>query len=810
MAYYASNFAEIINEELKGVIRVGTGIISGGVLTVNANTTKFDVSAGSGIHVDLDTNEQIAVTWSSKIAQTPTYLNTHLISWVAIDKYGALYQKSSPFTSEENRDYIILGVLVHVNKTNLDAVNNQQKPTDHITNQFHDLTDALGTLNLIGNEFSPYATDLQMKKSVGTLFKTGSNYYNDTHNPHVLTLSSLNPLVMQYRLADGNNHTGLTQTTVIPTLYESSAGVTSAVGASAPFTIQRIFIFTSNNIKLQFGQSTYKTMPDAVAAIATEVFITEPSILANGLLRGYLIISKDCTNLADSTLATFFHVGKFGGSASSGSVGGVTTLQQAYVNSGASTQITTDATGGSFKIQGGVSNTNTIIEGLNLAGTSTTSITGEGVIGCVSLDVQTGLYYDPGLTPTLAAIELTGIMTRNISTGGGRAAIGHRIDSIEATGANYASAGSYITNITCNGNSHGIYINEVESTTASGRDAYGIRIENVSVSSVTGSGQNVYGVYVNGLSTTTGTSYGLHVTADTNYLSGSMTMGGSLILPDGALNGPAISFSNSSGIYLDTSDRLNICAASNRRIICDDGDNIYLLTGTGNATTRVQITNTTSLFSVSVLIPSGVVTSPGLAFSSQTNTGIYKFGTSLCIAANGILGLTVASSSIGVGQNMIPDKLNSYTLGNSTYRFDHLHTNGITNYSDMRLKDNVENLTLSLSFINSLQPKKYTMKEDDGIIHSRQHIGLIAQEVADSLYSHGVNLDQSDIVNNDFLKRENIHETSAYLNEKRADDDIYGINYISLIPCLINAIKELTNKVNALELQIDTLKNSHV
>ena len=812
MAYYASNFAEIINEELKGVVRVGTGIISGGILTVNANTTKFDVSAGSGIHVDLDTNEQTAVTWSSKIAQTPTYLNTHLISWVAIDKYGALYQKSSPFTSEENRNYLICGVLVHVNKTTLDTINNQQRPGDHSVNQLHDLMDALGFLNITGNEFSAYSTNLQMKKSAGSIFRTGSNYYNDTHNPHVLSLPALNPLVMQYRLANGNNHTGLAQTTVIPTLYESSIGTTTAVGASSPFTIQRIFIFTSNNIKIQFGQATYKTMPDAVAAIATEVFTTEPSILSNGLLRGYLIISKDCTNLANSTLAKFYHVGKFGGSASSGSVGGVTTLQQAYANSGASTQIITDATGGSLKIQGGVSNTNTVIEGLNLSGTTTTSITGEGVIDCLNLNVEGGKYVT-AMIPLLNGTgnERIGILTQGINSTSANFSVGHRIDNITSTGLNYPATGSYITNVVASGESHGLYINTITNTSIGGKDVYGVRIENLTVDSITGSNQNVYGLYVSGLSTTTGTSYGLYITANTNYLSGTLTMGGQVSVPDGSLNSPAVSFSNSSGIWLDTSGRLNLSSAGNRRIICDDGDNIYLITGTGNGTTRLQITNSSNISSVPILIPNGDVGAPSMAFSGDPTTGMWRLGAgTIAFSIGGYNSFQVTSSQVITGREFRPDKQNTHQCGISTYAWSHIYTYGFTNLSDERLKENIINLDIGLDFINKLQPKKYTIKTDEGGHHGRVHVGLIAQEVADVLYSDNITLDQTDIVNNDYLKRENITETSATVEEKRADDDIYGINYISLIPCLINAVKELTAKVNALELQVDSLKNSHV
>jgi hypothetical protein len=82
--------------------------------------------------------------------------------------------------------------------------------------------------------------------------------------------------------------------------------------------VQRVFSFTSNALKIQPAQVGYPTAEEAIAGIDTEGFIIEPSIAANGLLIGYIVLEKAMTDLAN---ATFIQAGKFGtGGGGSGGV----------------------------------------------------------------------------------------------------------------------------------------------------------------------------------------------------------------------------------------------------------------------------------------------------------------------------------------------------------------------------------------------------------------------------------------------------------------------------------------------------------
>jgi len=240
----------------------------------------IDISAGSAVFTDLiNNNTQTNITWTTKTALTSTYRTTNLISYIGLDINGNVIQSASKFTPSERRSYVDLGVLVHTSLTVIDAVNNLQYPVIHTVNQLHDVMDVLGIINVSGNIFTSYASDLRLSKSAGSLFQTGSNYSTDVNSPHTKTLSALSPLVFQYRLSNSVNYTGLAQSTIIPGLYESSSGITTALGSSYPFSIQRIYSFVSNNVKIQFGQATYKTLADAQAAMNTELLVVGLEIL---------------------------------------------------------------------------------------------------------------------------------------------------------------------------------------------------------------------------------------------------------------------------------------------------------------------------------------------------------------------------------------------------------------------------------------------------------------------------------------------------------------------------------------------------
>lgn len=292
---------------------LGTGVAHGGFLSVGTPNTSFSISAGVGYILDGvhdGTPHAHTVTWADKDNIAATNIAAANISWVSIDHDGVVVQRVTHPTAQQRRHEISLGVLVHVNRVNLDTVNNEQIPSTNSNQQAIDLMASLGFFNVSGNQVSSNGANLNVDKSAGVMFAHGANYVNDYHDPHRLSLASLSAASFQYRFQDGTN--GVTGAAVDPDIKDV-AGVSTAVGTNK-FTVQRFYSFTSNNLKAQPGQQEFNSLALAEESISAtpSVFVTEPSIEANGLLRGFLIVQEGATDLSVAASAKFISALRFG------------------------------------------------------------------------------------------------------------------------------------------------------------------------------------------------------------------------------------------------------------------------------------------------------------------------------------------------------------------------------------------------------------------------------------------------------------------------------------------------------------------
>ena len=169
-------------------VNAATGIFSGGILSINADDTKFNVSDGSGVIFDTTTLVATTVTWSGLIAQSGVYIAD--TSFVSINLSGVPILSSTTPTNSEIRDNIFLGQIVHLNQVNLNAVLNEQMTLLSTNNQLRDFMEAVGDLNTSGNLMSSNSL-LTIAKSLGTLLSFGGNYAVDVNNPHFPSIPSL-------------------------------------------------------------------------------------------------------------------------------------------------------------------------------------------------------------------------------------------------------------------------------------------------------------------------------------------------------------------------------------------------------------------------------------------------------------------------------------------------------------------------------------------------------------------------------------------------------------------------------------------
>lgn len=300
-----------------------TGILSGGALSINGgDNTKFDVAAGVFGFVDytFDPTSPVRtiVPYAGATAQTVTNIGTQLVTYVGIDVTGTIQQSTAPFTDTQRRTIAQIGVLVHTNLTNLNAINDTAAPIWAGISQLHDFIEAVGVLNVEGNTVGANGANLSINKSSGSVFKLGCNFQTNPLDPHRVTLSALvAPATIRYRLSDSTEYAN---TAVIdPTNYENPLGTRVNLSGANKFSVQRIALFTSNLIRIQYGQEEYNSMAEAEAAIPTQSFVTEANIAENGVLIGYVILRRSTTDLTVTTDAKFISVGKFGAAASSGS-----------------------------------------------------------------------------------------------------------------------------------------------------------------------------------------------------------------------------------------------------------------------------------------------------------------------------------------------------------------------------------------------------------------------------------------------------------------------------------------------------------
>ena len=328
-----------------------TGLYEGAVLSAGATTGTFDLTTGQGFHVNSTTSfPAVAVTpvvISARTNEVVTNILTQPVTYISVDETDTIVQSSTFPTPTERRDAIFIGVVVHSDNVNVNAINNLPEVSLDATAQTHDLMQGLGFFNLDGNRIAANGANLSINKTAGKAFKEGANFTVNVKDPHTITLGAQSPITFRYRNQDSSE--GSDVTLIDPTTYDL-AGTTTAIGGSNnQATIQRVSIFPSGIIRVQRGQTIFSNFSSAVDAIGKEAFVTEPNIEENGLLLASVVITKGNTDLTDLTSSAIFAASRFGelGSVGSSVVGN---LQQAYDNS-INPEIVVDPTRGAVTVR---------------------------------------------------------------------------------------------------------------------------------------------------------------------------------------------------------------------------------------------------------------------------------------------------------------------------------------------------------------------------------------------------------------------------------------------------------------------------
>lgn len=302
---------------------LSTGIASGGDLELNGlNNDAIDIAPLIGYVVD---NTQTGPEAPSVVRVDSPALTVVLdaaaqlraITWWLMTSAGAIVQQQFKPTNTQRRTHLVLGVTVYdtVSGTLLEA-QTLQVILGQQANQFADLTDALAPFSVSGNRISANGVNLSFNKTSGTLFARSFNRFvgvAPTEDPHVTASPAHTPAQFR-RVTQTPGPTPPVVTVLDPANYDVAGVVTPVGGGVNTATIQRVWLFgtglTANQMIVQYGQVTYASLANAVAAIGAGNFVPTP-VTADGTLIGYIAVIRSATNLSDPTQATFVNAGKF-------------------------------------------------------------------------------------------------------------------------------------------------------------------------------------------------------------------------------------------------------------------------------------------------------------------------------------------------------------------------------------------------------------------------------------------------------------------------------------------------------------------
>ncbi|MBL4871769.1 MAG: hypothetical protein JKX72_12555 [Robiginitomaculum sp.] len=356
-----------------------TGLYSGCLLSIGGPTGTFSMAVGKSLFVDSTTDfddiEVIGVTIPSVTNVAITNILTQPVTYILSDSVGAITQQSNVPTPAERRDKTFHGVIVHSDNVNVNAVNNLPSVALDVSAQVQDIMAALGTVNLKGNKITANGSNLSLDKSVGEIFKAGVNFHVDKKNPHTKTIPVDVAFTFRYRNQDSSEGSDITL--IDPGSYDNAGTTTSIGGSNNQATLQRIYMFPSGFIRVQYGQEIFSNLADAIDAAGKEAFVVEENIDENGLLLATLAIKKGASDISDLSDAQLFLASRFGdlGSVGSAAVG---TLQDGYDNS-IEPEIVTNSTLGALTIKrGSAADSDNVVEIQNGAGTVVAALTAEG------------------------------------------------------------------------------------------------------------------------------------------------------------------------------------------------------------------------------------------------------------------------------------------------------------------------------------------------------------------------------------------------------------------------------------------------
>ncbi len=313
---------DVTDPEIKNIKNImSTGVITGFSLSINADTSKFDLSSGVGVVVNNYTDPsnpvRTVVTYAGGTAIVDPYLGTDDTTYVSINSAGSLLFDTSMPTEDNRRDNILIGWLDHpVGTAVINLARSEPYYTNDIQAQLNDFMESFGPFNIEGNEYSPSSL-LTIQRSAGKTFDNDANYFTSKKSPNVVETNLEDPVSFVYYYRDGgvtggsgwiNN--GPLVTNINPNYYDNGSGTLVAV-PGGKWTIQLILFYANMVVTdIQYGQVVYDSYAEALSHLRDEVCIDPYNSFDT--FRCWLIVAQGATDLSDTLQAIFVTPGKLG------------------------------------------------------------------------------------------------------------------------------------------------------------------------------------------------------------------------------------------------------------------------------------------------------------------------------------------------------------------------------------------------------------------------------------------------------------------------------------------------------------------
>lgn len=278
---------------------INTGWLDGGDATINA-PAQFDVAAG----VVWVRGQTRPVRFGPFPAEDPLNLATEEFTVLAINAAAELVKFNRALTDEEHVTHAELQTVLHVDNATVTGIDETRFLAEHLAKACADYVIENGPLNR-GNNYTAAATDLTVKKSLGTTIKLFLRGAASVTAPNPQPNAASDPVTFLRTIRDGAGDFIFFPTTIVPVgFWDNNSGL-----LATPKFVNHQFRFFNGITGLVVGQTTYDTLDEAIAAIFTEDPAIPDAVTAQrNNLRTVLSVKGDVTDLSDTTNLRFTQV----------------------------------------------------------------------------------------------------------------------------------------------------------------------------------------------------------------------------------------------------------------------------------------------------------------------------------------------------------------------------------------------------------------------------------------------------------------------------------------------------------------------